>query len=214
MMNKFLMIVIALFSVSLSFAQNNQAKNTLDAVSKKYDGYNTIESTFTYKVIQENAEEISDQGKLYLNKSQNKYKIILPTQELISDGKSVWSVLKEDKEVQVSDADNNAQAIGPNNIFTFYRSGYKYTAKADEQVSGEGKLKVIELSPLNVSSNYAKIKLRVNKNNHIHDVTIYDKSGSKYIYAIKNLYVNDSIDDSNFQFNKSKYPSFEVVDLR
>ncbi len=213
-MIRFLYVLLAFFSMSTAFAQDRYAKSLLDEVSKKYDSYRTIQSNFTFKAVQAKGESYSDKGQMFMNKPAQQYKIVLPEQDLISDGKSVWSVLKEDKEVQVSEADNSNESIGPNNIFTFYRSGFKYISMDDESVSGAGKLKVIELSPEDTKRNYFKIKLRINKNNHIHDVTIFDKSGSRYTYTINTLYVNNPIPASTFQFQKANYAGFEVVDLR
>ncbi|WP_156309317.1 LolA family protein [Sphingobacterium endophyticum] len=212
MMMKFMYLLVALFSVTFTFGQN--AKSVLDEVSRKYDGYKTIQSDFTFKATQANGENFSDKGQLFLNKPVNQFKINLPAQDLISDGKSTWSVLKEDKEVQVSDADNSGQSIGPNNIFTFYKSGYKYGNSSTTSNGSDGKLTSIDLTPEDSKSNYSKIQVRINKNKHIHDVTIFDKSGAKYTYTINTLYVNSPIAESTFQFNKGKYPGFELVDLR
>ena len=148
-----------------------------------------------------------------MNKPKKQYKIQLDRQDLISDGKSTWSILKEEKEVQITEADNSTDAIGPNNIFTFYKTGFDYKSLADEHVKGES-LKVIELSPIDSKKNYAKIKLRINKNSHIHDVTVYDKSGANYTYMIQGLYVNTAIPEKTFQFDAKSYSTFELVDLR
>ncbi|MFZ4261089.1 LolA family protein [Sphingobacterium sp. HJSM2_6] len=214
MMKKLIYVWVALFSISSLYAQDNFAKNLLDEVSKKYDSYKTIQSDFTFKATNAQGESYSDKGQLFLNKAKQNYHIVLPAQELISDGKSVWSVLKEDKEIQVTDAENNDQSIGPNNIFTFYRKGYKYISMDDETVDKAGKMNVVELSPIDSKSNYFKIKVRINKNKHIHDVAIFDKSGAKYTYTIQTLYVNHQIADSHFVYEKNKFPGMELVDLR
>src|SRR5690606_2429508 len=214
MMMRFMYVFVALFSATLAFGQNGSAKKILDEVSQKYDRYKTIQSEFTFKATQANGENYTDKGKLFLNKPSNQYKISLAAQDLISDGKSTWSVLKEDKEVQVSEADNSGQAIGPINIFTFYKSGYKFGSSSNQSDAAAGKLTAIDLTPEDAKSNYSKIQVRINKNKHIHDVTIFDKSGAKYTYTINGLYVNSPIASSTFQFNKGNYPGFEVVDLR
>lgn len=208
-----LLLLISCYS-GLTFAQQDAfAKKLLDQVSKKYDGYKTVQADFSFQVNQIDAENYSDAGVMYMNKPLKQYKIVLKDQELISDGKSVWSILKEEKEVQVTDADNSTSSIGPNNIFTFYKTGFKYVSMDDERLKGEV-LQVIELSPIDTKKNYFKIKLRINQNKHIHDVLIFDKSGAKYTYTINSLFVNHKLDPSTFKFEKSKYPSFEVVDLR
>ncbi|KGE15424.1 LolA family protein [Sphingobacterium deserti] len=201
-------------STFLAAAQNDPtAKKLLDQVSEKYDAYRTIQSNFSFLVQQGQDQPYTDQGTLYLNKPKNQYRIQLNTQELISDGKATYSILKEDKEVQISPAENNATSIGPNNLFTFYKNGFNYASRGDERVGSE-LLNVVELSPTDTKNNYAKIKIRVNKNKHIHDVLIFDKSGARYTYTIKTLYVNNALPASQFAFNKSSYPGFEIVDLR
>lgn len=196
-------------------AQENDAfaKKLLDEVSQKYDRYKTIMSDFRFGVVMADGESYSDGGTLRLEKQSNKYRIKLKTQEMISDGKSAWFILPEDKEVQITEVDNTSGAIAPNNLFTFYRTGYKYISMEDERENGEV-FNVIELSPLETNSNYFKIKLRINKNKHIHDVTVFDKGGSKYTYTIRTLYVNQDINPSFFTFQKEQYTGYDIVDLR
>jgi len=155
----------------------------------------------------------TDKGVLYLNKAKNQYRIQMTSQDFISDGKSTWSVLKEDKEVQITSATDNTNSIGPNNIFSFYKTGFKSVFMGNESERGTA-LKVVELSPLDTKVNYFKIKLRINKNNHIHDVLIFDKSGGRYTYTIKTLYINQSIAPFRFTFNTKEYSNYELVDLR
>jgi len=190
------------------------ADKLLGEVSKKYDAYAIVQSDFSFSATQPDGNPYSDTGVLYLHKPKNQYRINLTDRELISDGKTAWAVLKEDREVLVTAADSGtADAIGPNNLFTFYRTGFKYVAMDNERVGGEV-LQVIELSPEDVQKNYFKIKLRINKNKHIHDVLIFDKSGARYTYTIRTLYVNHRLPDATFAFRGDDYPGFEVVDLR
>ncbi|MGO1243299.1 MAG: LolA family protein [Sphingobacterium sp.] len=214
MKHKIILIASFIWTTIAVFGQSDQsAKEILDRVSKKYDAYNTIQSEFNFSSTQATGDLYSDKGTLYLNKPEHQYRINLNSQDLLSDGKTTWSVLLEEKEVQVSPAEQSTTSIGPNNIFTFYKSGYNYTLGKNEKSNGKS-LRVIELTPTNQQTNYTKIKLRVNENNHIHDVLIFDKSGAQYKYSIKTLYVNNKIPSTTFSFDKSKYPSYEIVDLR
>lgn len=214
MKHKILLIAAFIWATIAVFGQSGQsAKDILDRVSKKYDAYNTIQSEFNFSSTQASGELYSDKGILYLNKPKYQYRIQLDSQDLLSDGTSTWSVLHEEKEVQISPAEHSTTSIGPNNIFTFYKSGYNYARGKKEMDNGKS-LRVIELTPTNQQTNYTKIKLRINENNHIHDVLIFDKSGAQYKYSINTLYVNNNIPSTTFSFDKSKYPSYELVDLR
>lgn len=207
------MSVYMLFAVNVFAQQDRYAKTLLDEVSKKYDNYKTIQANFTFKALPADGSGYDDRGTLFLNKSTNQYRINLENQEILSDGKSVWSVIHDYEEVQINEADSTSDAIGPTNLFTFYKNGFKYLTMDDEREAGK-LYNVIELSPNDTQKNYFKIKLRINQNKHIHDVTIFDKSGARYTYTIDTLYVNHVLPSSRFTFEKGKYPNYEVVDLR
>ncbi|TYP88288.1 outer membrane lipoprotein-sorting protein [Sphingobacterium allocomposti] len=208
-------LVALIWSCLTGFAQGDAAaKKLLDQVSKKYDAYTTIQSNFTFSAKQTQGDAHQEKGVLFLNKPKNQYRIQLNSQDLISDGKTLWSVLKTDKEVQIGDAESGTEtSIGPSTLFTFYKTGFKYSSKGNERVGSEI-LNVVELTPVDTRTNYVTIRLRINKNMHIHDVQILDKGGAQYTYTIQTLYVNHRIAPSNFTFNKSDYPSYEIVDLR
>src|SRR5690606_30791276 len=193
------------------------AKELLNRVSQRYETYKTIRSDFSLIIKDIGGKSYTNSGTMLFNKPKKQYRIKLQDQDIISDGKSVWSISSELKEVQVTEADNNSNSIAPNNLFSFYKTGYKYVSMPNEKIAKNGKtetVKVIELSPLDTKTNYFKIKIRVNNNTHIHDITIFDKSGNRYTYTINTLYVNHNIAKVNFEFNKSQYKDFEMVDLR
>lgn len=217
-MRKLLLSFALAGSALMSFAQTDAAaKKILNEVSKKYSTYQTIQSDFTLSIQDANKKTHTTNGVMYFNKPKNQYAISLPEQEVISDGKSVWNISKDIKEVQISENENNSNTIGPNNLFNFYQKGYKYVLMPDEKIVRQGNTesaKVIELSPEDTKTNYFKIKLRINKNNHIQDVTIFDKSSNKYTYTINSLYLGKKFSPQLFTFSKDKYKSYEIVDLR
>lgn len=193
------------------------AGKLLQQVSKKYESYKTIQADFTFAAQDQNQQKTAytDKGTIQMDAAAGKYHIQMTDQVLISDGKSQWTVLKQEKEVQVTDADNSANSISPLNIFSFYQKGYKYVSAADERV-GNTSLHVVELSPEQPrNSPYFKIKLRIDKTtNLIHDVTVFDKSSTRYTYSIKNFVANPTIPVAKFTFDKTQYAGMELVDLR
>lgn len=213
-----LFVLLVSISHQVTMAQNDgAAKTLLDKVSKTYASYQTVQADFTIVASRGNqtAEAFSDQGTLLMQAAANKYHISMAEQDLISDGKSQWTVLKDVKEVHVSEVDHASQAISPTNIFSFFDSGYKYVSGADER-EGNTALHVVELSPEDPrKSQYFKIKLRINQgDNLIRDVTVYDKNGTRYTYEIKNFKANPTISSGKFAFNPQLYPGMEVIDLR
>lgn len=217
-MKKLLLSLILVATNIVVYGQNDAtAKKILKDVSKKYNSYKTIQSDFEVTAQDANKKAFSSSGIMYFNKPKQQYAIKLDDQEIISNGRSVWNISKEIKEVQITDADTDNSNIGPNNLFTFYQTGYKYVMMDDEKFTKNGKseiLKVIDLSPIDTKTNYFKIRLRINNNNHIHDVTIFDKSNNRFTYTIETLYIGKNLSSALFTFDKNKYPGYEIIDLR
>ncbi|MFD2553425.1 LolA family protein [Sphingobacterium tabacisoli] len=217
-MKKHILTLICTAIAALSIAQTDPAATKmLNEVSKKYDSYKTIRSEFDLTVQDANKTAYSNTGVMYFNKPKKQYAIKMEDQEILSNGKTVWNIAHDIKEVQITDAEHDDSTIGPNNLFSFYKKGYKYISMPVEKLSKNGKtesLRVVELSPLDTKTNYFKIKLRINENNHIHDVTIFDKSSNRFTYTIKSLYLGQKFDESIFTFAKDKFKNYEIVDLR
>lgn len=215
-MRKGILIFLGLMlSVCLVNAQNDaKAKAILSDVSKKFRSHNIVKVDFTYSYLNPQANTKDTQsGTLYIKSKTNKFKAILPSQELISDGITQWTYLKEDKEVQVSEIDLSPNSLNPAQIFTIYEKGFKYVYTGESKVNGKI-YQNIELAPLTAKS-FSKIKLRIDKaNKQIAALSVYDKNGSTYTYTIKSLLPNAKISEAVFSFNPAKYPGVEVVDLR
>lgn len=214
-MRKGLLVVVALLFVSLAQAQSDsKAKAILADVSKKFRSHDIVKADFTYYYVNPQANmKDSQSGTLYIKSKSNKFKAILPSQELISDGKTQWTYLKDDKEVQVNEIDDSPNALNPAQVFTIYEKGFKYVYTGESKLNGKV-YQNIELAPLTTKS-FSKIKLRIDKaNKQIAALSVYDKNGSTYTYTIKSFVPNAKVSEAIFSFNPAKYPGVEVVDLR
>lgn len=211
-----LLLLVAMQSIGLLNAQTDaKAKAILAGVSKKYRSYDVVKTDFTFTLDNQQAKiKESQQGTLFVKAKANKYKVSMTDQELYSDGKSQWTYLKEDNEVQVTDVDNSGEALNPAKIFTLYESGYKYAYTGDTK-SGSKIYQMIDLSPLDTKKSFFKIRLSVDKAaKQIVNVLIFDKNGNKYTYQVKSFSGVTKLPESTFSFDAKKYPGVEVVDLR
>ncbi|WP_442588290.1 LolA family protein [Pedobacter sp. AW31-3R] len=216
-MKKIIMLLLAVSGISFAtYAQSDErAQAILAEVSKKYRSYDIVKSDFTFLLDnkQANSKE-SQQGTLYVKASTNKYKVAMTEQELISDGKSQWTYLKKDKEVQLSDVDNSGDALNPAKIFTIYEKGFKNLYTGEKKV-GNKTYQMIDLSPMDTKKSYFKIRLSIDKAaKQIANVLIFDKNGNRYTYNVKTFTANVKVPETIFTFDAKKYPGVEVVDLR
>ena len=201
--------------ISVMAQSEVKAKAILAEVSKKYRSYDVIKTEFSYTL--ENPEvkiKETQSGTLFVKSKLNKYKVILKGQELISDGKNQWTYLKVDKEVQLSEVDNSADALNPAKLFTIYEKGFKSLYMNDTKVNGK-LVHNIDLSPTDTKRSFFKVKLQIDKlSKQIVNAVIYDKNGNRYTYTIRTFTPNIKVPESTFAFDSKLYPGVEVVDLR
>lgn len=185
-----------------------EAKKILDKVSQKYKSFSSVEGDFILSITSDKATETQN-GKVYIK--GDKYKFAAKELERISDGKTVWTHLKPQKEVQVNAVDKNE--ISPNQLFTLYTKGYEYLLNTE--VKRGANQVVIDLIPTDKNNSYFKVRLFIDKTtNMITKATLFDKAGMRYTYELKNIKTNTLKDNALFAFNAAKYPDVEVIDLR
>ena len=210
-----IVIVLFLFSVVSVFSQTDKkAQEILNGLSSKYKSLKSLKATFTIVVENQNDKSRQEQsGTLSLKES--KYKLQVAGQEIISDGKTRWTFVKDANEIQIDNQKKDENAITPSNIFTIYEKGWlsKYL--------GEKKIKNItyqnlELIPVDVKTkNVFKVKLAIDKaQKTITSAVIYDKNGSIQTITVNKFTANGANEDAIYIFNSAKYPGSEVVDLR
>jgi outer membrane lipoprotein-sorting protein len=211
-----LLLVVAAGYLCTANAQTDaKAKTILNAVSKKYRSYDVVKTDFTLVIDnqQANAKE-TQQGILYVKANANKYKVSMTGQDMISDGKTLWTYLKDEKEVQVTNVDNSNDALNPAKIFTIYEKGFKYLYTGEKK-AGAKVYQMIDLTPADINKSYFKVRLSIDKAaKQIANVLIFEKNGNKYTYNVKTFVPNVKVPESAFVFDNKKYPGVEVVDLR
>jgi len=208
--------LVAMAITFAGYAQNDvKAKAILAGVSKKYHTYDIVKTDFSFTLDNQQANvKETQQGTLYVKAKANKYKVSMTNQELYSDGKSQWTYLKEDKEVQVTDVDPSGDALNPAQIFTVYEKGFKYLYTGESK-SGSKVYQTIDLTPLDAKKSYYKVRLKIDKvAKQIANVLIFDKNGNRYTYNVKTFVPNAKVPETTFVFDPKKYPGVEVVDLR
>lgn len=217
MIKKVLLLLVATIgSIHAVNAQTDaKAKLILNAVSKKYRSYDVVKADFTLLIESQQAKiKETQQGTLYVKANANKYKVSMTGQDLISDGKTLWTYLKEEKEVQVTNVNKSDDALNPAKIFTIYEKGFKYLYTGDNK-AGSKIYQMIDLTPVDINKPYFKIRLSIDKvAKQIASAVIFEKNGNKYTYQVKGFVPNPKVAEANFVFDAKKYPGVEVVDLR
>ncbi|MDX9932226.1 MAG: outer membrane lipoprotein carrier protein LolA [Bacteroidales bacterium] len=190
---------------------DTKAKAILDALSAKLDALETMKFEFSYTMTN-TAENINETktGSIYIK--DDKYRLYIADQLIICDGTTIWTILKEDKEVQINSVDPTNQNT-PNKMLTSYNKNYK--AKFIKEAPKAGIImQTLDLTPLTAQSFY-KVRLEINKlKNMVYSSTIYDKNGTTYTYLVTSFIENPKVFESRFTFNKADYPDYSINDMR
>jgi outer membrane lipoprotein carrier protein len=201
MKNLFLGTILALISGVAQAQYDPKALEILDAMSKKYKDYISFEANLSCNLINE-TEKVNDQfnGKIVVK--GDKFKLTLPEQEVINNGKTTWTYLPDAKEVNIDNFDPNSDDINPAKIYEIYKKNFKYLYLNEEMDGGE-MCDVIDLVPEKKDAQFFKIKMKISKKDkNIKSWTMFDKSGNKFRYAISKFTPN------------VKDPGVEEIDLR
>ena len=210
---------IALLSVKAQVGKNPtkndpDAKKMLDAVSSKFKTYKSPQASFTYQVENAQGKVLSTKKGSVIMKG-NKYKVQMDGLEIYSDGKTVSNYDKSTNELTIDNVNASGNAMTPQKLFTnFYDKDFYYKLNGQKKV-GNKMVQEIELTPTDKTRPFHKVYVFIDKAaNSIQSARFLEKTGGRYSYTINSLKPNATISDNEFNFDKSKHPNVEVVDLR
>jgi len=197
-------MVIALsfiiYHLPFSFAYGQSAKQVLDKTAAIVAAKSGAKASFTIKGEQFNTSgTIAVKGK--------KFQATTPQATIWFDGKTQWTYLKKNDEVNVSNpTEAELAAINPYNFIYMYQKGYKYTMKKKNgsfivHLTANDKRSIQEMYiTINSKSHIpSQIRMRQQKG-----WTTIDISGFK----------QSKLSDGMFRFNSKDFPNAEVIDLR
>ena len=212
----FLLLSAYVFAQAPAAEQDPKAKTILDEVSKTTKAYKTI--TAEYELVSLNKEKKpinKESGKIQVK--GNKFRLEIPGNTIVCDGKTVWTHNKDAQEVTIKNFEpNNEEGLNPTNIFTMYEKGYKYKYDKEEKI-GTNTYHVIDLySTIKPEKKkFYTIKLFVDKiKKQVHEIKMLMKDGGTQTYEIKSLTPNTELADAVFVFDTKSFKADQIVDER
>ena len=209
-------LIFAGFSSAI-FAQTTndpEAKVILDGISEKFKTYKTVQAIFSYKVENSAGKALSSK-KGTVKMKGTRYYINFSGQEIFCDGQTVWNYDRSANEVTISSLEAGSSAITPQKLFTnFYDKDFYYKFNGLKKVAGKT-LQEIEMTPTDKSKPFHKVYVLVDKlSKTIYSTRVLETGGNRYSYSVSSLKTNLVFPESQFVFNKSKYPGVEIIDLK
>ncbi|MGI6048753.1 MAG: LolA family protein [Petrimonas sp.] len=214
-MKKYIFTLAALLIAVFSFAQSSSsAKNILDKAFSAYENSKGIKMSFNVATTDENGTAHQTQKGTALVKG-NKFKIEMPTIDTWFDGKTQWVLMKDLNEVNISNPSSEEIAsISPLALLSMYKTGYSLKNPVTKTINGKSVF-VIDMTPTMSKSDFKNISVAIDKKtNTVLQVNITMKNGIKNKIDISDYNANHNFPDTDFTFDKNKFPKVEVVDLR
>ena len=193
-----IIMVAALMSMG-SFAQS--AKAVLDKAAGTITAQSGVKANFKMTTANGSTSgTIAIKGK--------KFYATTPQAKVWFDGKTQWTYLKNNDEVNVSNpTEAQLQAINPYNFIHLYKRGYTYT------MNTAGTDYVIHLMASNADRKIKELFISVNKKSY-QPKQVKMLQGKKWTTFDINSIKKENIPDSQFRFNAKDFPKAEVIDLR
>ena len=231
-MKKLIILSILLFTFVNIFAQDYthdpEARKILDKLSDNLSSKNTARIYFEYTLYNaQNSTESSYFGYLFV-KDEFKYKVIIPDNEIFSDGEKVFSYNKKANEINITFADPASDAIyTPQNLIDMYKEGYKYSYRGEITFDAKTKINgeitttskvchIVDLYPENIkNSPYSIIRIWIDKtNNELVSIKYQQNDGIEQVVDILLFELDVVINDDIFKFNPDLYPAnIDVIDF-
>lgn len=193
------------------------AKKLLDKTRKNYEKYANLEVSFLLEIEVPGEAKDLQRGAV-AQSGDRKFKLDIPSQTIISDGKTTWVHLKKSNEVQINDAepgDLGEQFLTPRELLRRYQKG-DFLYAITEKLTEKGKfLTFVEFKPKDKKSEYSKIRVAIEeKTATIKYVRAFAKDGSRYTFDIQKFTPKKGFADDFFTFDPAKFPGIRVEDLR
>ena len=198
------MVLWALFTIHCSLFTSQTvaqtAKAVLDKTASVVSNKSGAKASFTIKGDQMNASgTIAIKGR--------KFQAATPQASIWFDGKTQWTYLKKNDEVNIATPSvEEQQAINPYNFINMYKNGYKYTM---EKKNGHFIVHLTASGKKSISEMY----ITINQKSYVPSQVRY-KTGKGWIIIDIRNFKAASLADGLFRFNAKDFPNAEVIDLR
>ena len=202
-MKRIFLLSVMLCSLLTSFGQKTAMK-VLDQAAAKFKVAGSLTVGYTFSMN-------GQQGKGTILMSGQKFRNDLGDHIVWFDGKTMWTLVKANDEVNVTEP--TPQEIATMNPYAFvsmYKNGYSASFGKSTNHYHE-----IILTPTTKKGGAKKIVLRLAKSSLQPTYVSMDASDGNVVNInVTSFKSGAKFGDSTFRFNPKSYPDVEVVDLR
>lgn len=208
-------LILALFTLIAftSVGQDSKSQAILDKLSKKMKEQSSFYVEFSVNIKNSGTNtDKNETGKGWVK--GEKFYGSFGDNTIISNGTKTWTVIKEEKTVYVTDAnEDDDEMLNPKKLMTLWESGFR-NKYGQETTIGSEKVDMIYLYPKSPGSvDYHTIKLYISPtDNELKKVVVKMKDGTVMTYKLTKFTSNPGVEDSKFVFDLKKYPGYTKIE--
>jgi outer membrane lipoprotein-sorting protein len=189
------------------------ADEIIKEVQKKYTSIKKVTADYQQNFVWEMAgESVENEGKIWA-KDGSKFRIDNQDQTIVTDGKTLWTLSKVNKQVMIDEYNRNTRD-NPfiRSFMDDYLDNYKATLVREEKIDGRDH-SVLELDAINPDEFNRKVTIWVdNKTHYMTRIIQTDINGNKRIYTFSDIQTGVDLDDDLFEMEIPQ--DYETVDMR
>ena len=193
--------IVDLLSLMMSLHMSDQtAKKTLDKAAANVSAKSGAKASFYIK-----GDQFNTSGTIAIK--GRKFQATTPQATIWFDGKTQWTYMKKNEEVNVANpTDAELATINPYNFIYMYQKGYKYTM---EKKNGSFIVHLTASDKRGIQEMY----ITVNQKTYIpSQIRMRQQKGWTTINITG--FKQSKLSDGMFRFNSKDFPNAEVIDLR
>jgi len=201
------MIKIFLLLAPFLLGVQQSEDKIIEDLQNKFESIQTLKADFRQLSTSSlDDDKINVVGKFFYKK-QDKYRIELTDQTIVSDGEKVWNYNKKLNRVVVNTTSNDPSSLSLDKFI------FEYPEKSSiEILQNNEEVKIVKIIPEDYELNFSYAKLWIDENNLIKRIEVADAGGSKFVFEFLDIILNATINDSMFNLNIPE--GTKVIDLR
>lgn len=202
--------------MAISLAGTLQAQvssqKILDDLAKKTNAAQNIKVGFSYEMVNEEAD-IHEKTEGSLIVSGDKYTLKIAGQEIICDGKTIWTYIADANEVQINEVDMD-NSFSPTKLLSSYSDDYDASLEK-EYTENNRSYYLMKLKPKDKDSGFDYVHLKIEKDKmQLAAFILYDFDNNEFSYLIKEYMTDIALSSKTFTFDASKYAGVDIIDMR
>lgn len=202
-MKKLILLLICLIP---AFVFSQSAKEELSSIQYRFKSAKSFTADFaqvTKTGLDKN--EFKSSGKIQFKKN-NKFRIELKDQLLITDGKTVWNHNTKQKKVIITRFDSEPSVLSLDKFIL------EYPQECEVSFTGDSSQKIIQLIPKKKNPEFKSIKIYPDETSLLSKVEFTDANGNYFSFEFSNVKLNENLNDRQFSYIVPK--GTRAVDLR